>query len=82
MDIKSVKSGLPYQVNTNSFTPKQEEKKVRKEDSLNLSKEALSINKSQPNLEMVKSRIDSGFYNSPEVLNKVADEILKEVSTK
>lgn len=81
MDIKSVKSGLPYQVN-NTFTTKQEEKKVKKEDSLNLSAEALSINKSQPNLELIKSRINLGFYNSPEVLDKVADGILKDLQSK
>ena len=34
---------------------------------------------SQQKIDEIKSRMDSGFYNSPEVIDKVAEEILKEI---
>ena len=56
------------------------ENKMR--DKLELSEEARNIQKNQgssKNLEEIKQRINSKFYHKPEVLDQVANSILKEL---
>ncbi len=51
-------------------------------DKIEISKEAKLKNNEisdTTKLSLIKDRIDSGFYNSDEVISKVADSILKEV---
>jgi anti-sigma28 factor (negative regulator of flagellin synthesis) len=51
-------------------------------DKIEISKEAKIKNSEisdTSKLSLIKDRIDSGFYNSDEVLGKVADSILKEL---
>jgi len=60
-------------------------KEVQKKDSLEISKEAKELQQKSEqvrDLSVVKERIKSGFYNSDEVLGKVADRILKELNNK
>ncbi len=52
-------------------------------DKIEISEEAKllsSQNIDGHEIEKVRSRIDNGFYNSDEVLNKVAEAILKELN--
>jgi len=60
-------------------------KEVQKKDSLEISKEAKELQQKSEqvkDLSAIKERIKSGFYNTDEVLNKVADRILKELNSK
>jgi len=60
----------------------RDEQKNNKEDSVTLSPEALERFKSDEikRTEAVRQRIESGFYFSKEVTEKVADEILRRFS--
>ena len=84
MDIKGVGNS-----NYNSFNEvhkKQESNSkgpVNKADKIEISKEAklLRANGTSPkDFAIIKERVDSGFYNSEEVINKVAENILKEIA--
>ncbi len=86
MQIKPVNNSSFYtrEVPGKSTDPKEQgENKIK--DKLELSEEAKNIQKSQgenSNMEKIKERIKSNFYNSPDVISKVADNILKEIKTK
>jgi hypothetical protein len=60
----------------------REEQKNTKEDSVTLSPEAMERFKTDEikRTEAIQQRIDSGFYLSKEVTEKVADEILRRFS--
>lgn len=80
MNVKSIMNSLTYIPNIDG--KKKENKEIEKSgDKLEISPEALKIKESAKDLnklEMVKSRIQSKFYDSNEVLNSVAEKILKE----
>uniref|UniRef100_A0A832DK06 Anti-sigma-28 factor FlgM C-terminal domain-containing protein n=1 Tax=Ignavibacterium album TaxID=591197 RepID=A0A832DK06_9BACT len=64
---------------------KSVKKEIQKKDSLEISKEAKELQQRSEqvkDLSAIKERIKSGFYNTDEVLNKVADRILKELNSK
>jgi negative regulator of flagellin synthesis FlgM len=64
---------------------KSVKKETQKKDSLEISKEAKELQQKSEqikDLTVIKERIKSGFYNTDEVLNKVADRILKELNSK
>ncbi len=51
-------------------------------DKVEISEQAKLMNEekvSAKNLEEIKAKIDSGYYNSDEILTKVADGILKDI---
>ena len=51
-------------------------------DKLEISEKAKLLNEgkvSVKDLDAIKAKIESGFYNSDEILGKVADAILKEI---
>jgi len=51
-------------------------------DKLELSKEALSIQKSsdqETKMDKIKDNINNNFYDKDEVINKVADKILNQI---
>ena len=60
----------------------REEQKNTKEDSVTLSAEAMERFRSEEikRTEAITQRIESGFYFSKEVTEKVADEILRRFS--
>jgi anti-sigma28 factor (negative regulator of flagellin synthesis) len=65
-------------------TDKKENQPVSsaKFDKVEISEKAKLMNEgkvSTKNLEEIKTKIDSGYYNSDEVLSKVADGILKDI---
>jgi hypothetical protein len=80
MNVKSVNGSIPYFPNVDSI--KKDNKDVEKSgDKLEISKEALKIKDGSGELnkmDVVKSRIQSKFYDSDEVISSVADKILKE----
>jgi anti-sigma28 factor (negative regulator of flagellin synthesis) len=85
--IESLKSNLyPFKqsssVKDNSKTGEQSHKTS---DSLQISSKGQELSKisdSGKNLDSIREKIDQGFYNSEEVLNKVADSILQEINSK
>ncbi|MHB8578579.1 MAG: hypothetical protein ACYDA4_01820 [Ignavibacteriaceae bacterium] len=86
MDIKSVSNGayLPKDLPGSPQKP-QESADNKSKDQLVLSPEAQDIQKSQTqnkNLEEIKTKINNKFYDSNEVLNKVADKVLQDIKKK
>lgn len=64
---------------------KSVKKEVQKKDSLEISKEAKELQQKSEqirDLSAIREKIKSGFYNTDEVLSKVADRILKELNSK
>ncbi|NLT51305.1 MAG: flagellar biosynthesis anti-sigma factor FlgM [Ignavibacteria bacterium] len=90
MDINSVNSRLnsyTEQANTNYQNPKQDAQKVdenpnSRKDKLEISQEAKALQSQKAeakNLENIRQKVESGFYNKPEIIEKVAGSILKEI---
>lgn len=78
MKINPVNNKLFY---TNNFTKTKSVEEKKGIDKIEISSEAKILQKeSLKNLEQIKQKVSSGFYNSNEVISKVADEILKEIS--
>lgn len=86
MKIEQFKSNVyPTKFSVNKETPKTEEQPHKQSDSIEISTTGQKLSKifdSGKNLDAIREKINQGFYNSDEVLNKVADAILKEISSK
>jgi negative regulator of flagellin synthesis FlgM len=85
MEIKPVSGGISNLVKNNVVKKQEEQQKqdTSSRDRLEISEEAKSISYASikdKNVEEIRKKVDSGFYNSDEVINKVADKILKELS--
>ncbi len=89
MDIKRVSSSQINQVNEAVKKQQQQNLDVQNKESkkstdrLEISDEArvlLNKNVEAKDLEAIKQKVDKNFYNSDEVINKVADSILKEIN--
>ncbi|MEE9432454.1 MAG: hypothetical protein V3V16_15515 [Melioribacteraceae bacterium] len=86
MDINGVGSSFnrytkAYKNQENAEAPKT----LSKKDKLELSEAAKKLKTegvSAKEFGEIKSKIESGYYNSDEVTKKVAEEILKEFSKK
>lgn len=54
---------------------------LTKKDKIEISEQAKALHSTSEakNLSEIQKKIDSGFYNSEEVISKVADAILKEI---
>lgn len=77
MKINPVNNKLYY---TNNFNRVKSPEEKKPTDKIEISNEAkIMQQESLKNLDQIRQKINSGFYNSEEVLNKVADEILKEI---
>ncbi|MFO7446334.1 MAG: hypothetical protein R6W90_08205 [Ignavibacteriaceae bacterium] len=82
MEIKSISNNLNF-FNKDAVKKQAENKPESSKDRLEISAEAKvfeSASKKVPNLEEIRQRIDSKYYNSEEVIQKVAEKILKEIS--
>jgi len=86
MNIKPVSNKIylgndvPENVKSN-----KEIKKNKIQDKLELSDEAKNIQKKQvpeKNLDIIKARINSKYYESDKIINKVADKMLKDILPK
>lgn len=90
MNVKSISSNQVNQLNEavkkqqqpqNSEVQNKETKKSA--DRLEISNEArvlMNKNVNAKDLEVIKEKVDKNFYNSDEVISKVADSILKELN--
>jgi anti-sigma28 factor (negative regulator of flagellin synthesis) len=84
MQIKPLSNNNYYSGAKSTQKPKNNENNNGKsvKDKLELSKEALSIQKSndkETKLEEIKDKIQNNFYDKNEVINKVADKILNQI---
>lgn len=84
MDIKGI--GNSNYSSFNEIQRKQETsapKPVKASDKIEISKEAKLLKSnsiSDKDFSKIKERINTGFYNKPEVISKIADNILKEIT--
>lgn len=77
-------------LNPNSYIPRENrsdksEEKVKSSktgDKLEISSQAKLKNESIKNEAVIRERIESKFYDTDEVINSVADSILKELNSK
>lgn len=80
MEIKGVTNGSFFVNQTKN--QKVGDNNAKKRDTIEISTEARDLAKAdldQQKIEDIRSKINSGFYKSDEVLNKVADKILAEI---
>lgn len=57
---------------------KQEATKKAGQDKIEISQEAKILKDKSLKINEIKAKVESGFYNSDEVISKVADKILEE----
>jgi hypothetical protein len=82
MTIKPVNNQIMLQNKIEGKSTKKASSENQK-DKLQISAEALKMNqdaKLSPALEEIRNKINSKFYDSDEVINKVAVEILKDIN--
>lgn len=77
-------TGVNNSVNVNNSVPKSEQVKPEKQnvikDKLEISDKAKELQSNKvKDPEVIKQRIADKFYDTDEVLNKVAGKILKEI---
>ncbi|MBI9073616.1 MAG: flagellar biosynthesis anti-sigma factor FlgM [Melioribacteraceae bacterium] len=87
MEIKGINNNFnPYQdAQVKAKTDAVNNVQNKKSDKLELSsaaKELQSKNVDSTKVAEIKDKVNQGYYNSDEVINKVADTILKEVAGK
>lgn len=82
MKISGINSGsyLPREIKSDKSDAKAKSSKI--EDKLEISSEAKLKNESIKNEAVIRERIESKFYDTDEVINSVADSILKELNSK
>ncbi|QQS35436.1 MAG: hypothetical protein IPM56_14460 [Ignavibacteriales bacterium] len=81
MEIKGISNNQYFSKEVNKPKVEQENQNPQK-DKLEISREAklLQSNSAETkDLDAIREKIDSKFYNSDEVLNKVAEKILEEL---
>lgn len=80
MEIKGITNGSFF-VKPTKNTVTEANKSVSK-DRIEISSEARDLAKtdlSTERLEEIRSKLSSGFYNSPEVLDKIAEKLSKDL---
>jgi negative regulator of flagellin synthesis FlgM len=81
VEIKGISNGQYFSKEVNKPKSEQENEKSPK-DKLEISEEA-KVLQSNPteakNLESIREKIANKFYDSDEVLNKVADKLLEDL---
>lgn len=83
MEIKPVSGNI--NLVQNNIVKKQEEQKQDSspKDRLEISSEAKSLSSATvkgKNLDEIRNKIALNYYNTDEVINKVAEKIIKEIS--
>lgn len=80
MEIRGILSKMiiPDEKNQNKVSSRKENSRG---DVFEISKEAKDLiqKTKEQQLQLIRERIENKFYNSDEVLNKVAEKILKEI---
>lgn len=83
MDIRQIsQSKVVYDSVKVQKEKDQEQQKKNVDDSVELSPEALQLSRAEAKkLETINARIQSGFYFQKDVTEKVADQILRRVTS-
>lgn len=80
MKINPVANSTSYVPAEKSAKAVKTEAPVTSKDKIEISDLAKSLKSAdQSKISAIKEKIDSGFYNSDTVIEKVAEEILKEI---
>lgn len=87
MQIKGISNNSPFTPTPNQVRNSEHKgsEEVKDRDKIEISSAARELAKNEPaakKLEEIKQKIASKFYDSEEVINKVADAILKELKEK
>ncbi len=74
-------SGAPVQPSMSKKVKDEQEAKASSKDKVNVSEEARSLyeNDKTNKLKEIGKKIDEGFYSQREVIEKVADAMLKDI---
>ncbi len=80
MAINHIKSGGLYKASeTNLKSRYKEDEKAKEAESASVSREdSLQLSSEAKKLSPIKAKIESGFYNQPDVLREVAQKLVKE----
>ncbi len=81
MEIKGISNNQYFSQEVNKPKVEQENQNPAK-DKLEISEEAKLLQSKKvedPNLDAIREKIANKFYDTPEVLNKVAEKILEEI---
>lgn len=81
MEIKGISTSV-YKNDENLKKVSNKSSESVKKDKIEISEQAKALQNTKEikNLAEIQKKINSGFYNSDEVLSKVADAILKEIN--
>lgn len=81
MEIKGISSSV-YKNEENLKKVSNKSTEPTKKDKIEISEQAKALQgaSDSKNLADIKKKIESGFYNRDEVISKVADAILKEIT--
>jgi len=83
MEIKRISNNVFFPNSTENISKKKVESSEQKQDKLEISERANQMNKTNSdskNIEEIRNRIDSKFYDSDKVIKKISNEILKEIN--
>ncbi len=82
MAINHIKGGGLYKASeTNLRSRYKDDEKAKEADAASLSREdSLVLSSEAKKLSPIKAKIESGFYNQPDVLREVAQKLVKEFS--
>lgn len=80
MEIRNIVSSV-YKSDDKFKLTSGKNPEVAKKDKIEISQQAKALHSTSESKDLIEiqKKIDSGFYNSKEVLSKVADAILKEI---
>jgi negative regulator of flagellin synthesis FlgM len=80
MEIRNILSSV-YKNDDKFKSTSGKNPEVAKKDKIEISQQAKALHSTSESKDLseIQKKIDSGFYNSEEVLSKVADAILKEI---
>ncbi len=80
MTIDNIKSSGLYKASESSIKSKYKDSdKSRETEASSLSREdSLVLSSEAKKLSPIKAKIESGFYNQPDVLREVAQKLVKE----
>jgi anti-sigma28 factor (negative regulator of flagellin synthesis) len=83
MTVNEIRTGgiLPPNPGTKPGSTSETRKSSTKSDKVELSAEARSLLQSEQTqqTEQIQQRIDTGFYDTPEVREKIAEAVLKDL---
>jgi hypothetical protein len=83
MDINKVSITQPIYSETAKKKTAETGPQISKRDKLDISEEAKALGHTgSKKLDEIRAKIDSKFYEQKEILDKVADKILKELTDK